>query len=231
MATTLMPLDPATTPQRAQRLLTIAANLLPAEVIAARRAKAVRTRVLAVLAAVVLLLGGWYGFAAYQAKLAQDDLDAALAEQATLSAQQTRYEEVVRMQADSTAISTRLSTLFAEDVRWATLLSTLRGDAAAVKVRITSVNGNVTPADAAGAAKLPSDADGKVIGTLTITGTGRDKRSVAAYLDRLGEADSLANLYLTSTTLNDKSEQFSLTADITGGALGGRYNTGTKGTK
>ncbi len=231
MATTLMPLDPATTPQRAQRLLTIAANLLPAEIIAARRAKAVRTRVIAVLAAVVLLLGGWYGFAAYQAKLAQDELDAARAEQATLAAQQARYDEVVKMQADSTAISASLSTLFANDMRWATLLGTLRTDAAATNVKVTSVNGNVAPTEAAGAAKLPSTTDDKVIGTLTITGTGPDKRSIAAYLDRLGRADSLANLYLTSATRNDKSEQFNLTADITGQALGGRYNTGTKGTK
>jgi Tfp pilus assembly protein PilN len=191
----------------------------------------VRTRVLAVLAAVVLLLGGWYAFAVYQAKLAQDELDAARAEQATLAAQQTRYEEVVKIQADSTAISARLGTLFANDVRWATLLSTLRSDADATKVKITSVNGSVATAEAAAGVKLPSDTGDKIIGTLTITGTGPDKRAIAAYLDRLGQADSVANLYLTSATLNDKREQFNLTADITGQALGGRYTTGTKGTK
>ena len=73
MATTLMPLDPATSPGHATRVLTIAAHLLPDEIVASRRARRVRDLVIAVLGAFVLLLGGWYAVATYRAGQAADD--------------------------------------------------------------------------------------------------------------------------------------------------------------
>jgi Tfp pilus assembly protein PilN len=233
MATTLMPLDPATTPQRAQRLLPIAARLLPAEIISARRARVVRTRAVTVLVAVTLLLGAWYAFAAYQAQVAKDDLDAVVAEQAALTAEQNRYADVVQTQADSKAISNRLTTLLADDVRWAGLMNTLRSAARSSGITITGMSGTLaTPgADAGGRTTLPGSGNKDVVGTLTITGRGADKDAVAQYIDKLGGIPQLTNPYLTNVTVDKKGVQFSNQVDITSQALGGRFTSGSAATK
>jgi len=231
MATTLMPLDPATTPQRAQRLLPIAAKLLPAEIIAARRARLVRSRVIAALVAVVVLLGGWYAFALYQVQEAKDSYEAAVAEQAALTAQQRDYDRVVQTQAASKAISARLKTLLADDMRWANLLGGLRNAAAAADITVTGVSGAL-PDEQSGATgsqtTLPSST-ANAVATLTVTGVGPNKDAVAKYIDELGKVDRFANPFLTSVTADSEGVQFSAQLDVTPKALGGRYTTTTPG--
>lgn len=235
MATTLKPLDPATTPQHALRLLPIAAKLLPAEIISARRARVVRSRVIAGLVAVALLLGGYYAFALYQVQEARDSYEAAVAEQAALTAQQKDYNEVVQTQAQSTAISARLKTLLADDLRWARLLTDLRGAAATAGITVTGVSGSLPNAEGgasaggSGQTTLPGASTANVVGTMTITGTGGSKDAVAKYIDELGRNDKFANPYLTSVTAEGRRVQFSAQLDITKQALGGRFTATTGG--
>ena len=150
MATTLMPLDPVTTPQRAQRLLSITANLLPDEIVAARRARGVRTRVLIALAVIVVLLTGWYALSFVQLNNARNDRDAAIAEKAVLQEKQKDYADVVDIQRESKVISGRLTTLMATDLRWATLLTTLRTAGNGTGVEISGVSGQLAAATAGG---------------------------------------------------------------------------------
>ena len=236
MATTLMPLDPATTPQSAQRLLPIAAKLLPPEILNARRAKLVRARVIAALVAAVVLLGGWYAFATYQVSEAKALLDEAVAEQVALTAEQKNYNPVVQTQASSKSISERLSILLADDLRWAGLLSTLRSNASAAGVTVTGVSGTLASSTggATGAASqnaLPGVTTTAVVGTVTITGVGGNKAEVAQFVDRLGDVALLTNVYLTNVTADDKEVQFSVQGDVTREALGGRFTTTNKGGK
>ena len=237
MATTLKPLDPATTPQHALRLLPIAAKLLPPEILAARRARVVRSRVIAGLVAVAILLGGYYAFALYQVQEARESYDAAVAEQAALTAQQKDYNEVVQTQAQSTAISARLKTLLADDMRWAGLLGNLRGAAATAGITVTGVSGSLPNAEgganagANGQTALPGASTAKVVGTMTITGTGTSKDAVAKYIDELAKIDKFANPYLTSVTTEEGKVQFSAQLDITKQALGGRFTATTNGGK
>lgn len=231
MATTLMPLDPATTPQHAQRLLPIAARLLPTEIISIRRTKAVRSRVIAVLVAVTLLLGGWYAFARYQVQEAKDDFGAAVAKQAAMIADQNNYSEVVQTQTSSNAISSRLSALLADDLRWAGLLSSLRGSAGASGITLTGMSGALHSSGgdaAAGQNALPGVSTSATIGTLTITGIGPDKDAVAQYVDRLADVAQFANPYLTNVTSAQKGVQFSMQVDITAQARGGRFTATPK---
>ena len=60
MSTTLIPVDPAATPLRSSRLLTISASLLPEEITIARRARKARNWVIValVLAACVCAAAG-----------------------------------------------------------------------------------------------------------------------------------------------------------------------------
>jgi Tfp pilus assembly protein PilN len=237
MATTLMPLDPASTPQRAQRLLPIAANLLPAEITDARRARHVRARVVIILGLVTILVGGWYAFALVQRSFAQRDLDAAYAEKAVLEAKQSGFADVVNTQRDSKAISDRLKVLLQDDLRWATLLNTLRDSTSGTSVTVTGVSGALTSATGAATTgstapnegQLPAASAAKTVGTLTVTGTAPDKDAVAAYVDALGKLDMFSNTFITSVTAVQDGVQFSFQGNITAKALGGRWTTTTGG--
>jgi hypothetical protein len=227
MATTLMPLDPATSPQRAARVLPIAAHLLPDEVIAARRGRKVRGRVIVILVVFAVLVGSWYALAALNATTAQNDLDDVTAEAQALQRSQGKYAEVIKVQADTTTITGQLSTLLAEDLRWSTLLGTLRSTGASSAIEITAVSGALSSSTAGGGAtptdRLPTSSKQPIVGTLTVTGQAPDKISVARYVDALAKVKVLTNPYLTSAAEVEKKVQFSLQIDITADALGGRF--------
>jgi Tfp pilus assembly protein PilN len=231
MATTLMPLDPATSPQRAARVLPIAAHLLPDEVIAARRARKVRGWVIAVLGVVAVLLGSWYALVAVQAGGAEEELQGVTLEQTLLQRKQNEFRGVTDVRAETAAINGRLATLLAEDLRWSTLLDTLRTTGADSAIKITAVSGALSSSTSgtgtAPSDRLPTTGGKKIIGTLTVTGEAPDKNSVARYVDALGNVALFANPYLTNAAEATGTVQFSLSLDITADALGGRFSPTT----
>lgn len=227
--TTLMPLDPALSPERVLRVLTISADLLPGEIVAARRARRARTAALATLVLAVALLGGWYGYAHHQVRLAGADLADITGEATTLQRGQSRYQDVVDVQNQTKTISKQLNTLLADDLPWASLLTTVRDTGTSSGVAVQGVIGalNRTTNGAAPAARgtLPSASGVTAIGTLTVTGTGPDKPSIAKYVDALGSLTTVANPYLTNATQNNDAVTFSITLDITAAARCGRFTT------
>jgi hypothetical protein len=231
MATTLMPLDPATSPQRAARVLPIVAHLLPDEVIAGRRAKKVRGVVIVVLGVVTVLLGSWYAFVTLQAGDAENDLKGVTLEQTVLQRKQTEFKDLTDTRAEITAINSQLSVLLAEDMRWSTVLNTLRTTGTDAAVRITAVSGALSSSTAGGGTvatgRLPTGSGDKVVGTLTVTGEAPDKNSVARYVEALDKDKAFANVFLTSVAEVEKKVQFSLSLDITADALGGRFSPTT----
>ena len=84
MATTLMPLDPAVSPERVTRLLAISARLLPEEIIAARRARRTRGWVIAIVGVFAVLCGMWAVYADRERRDADEELTAAIAAVAQL---------------------------------------------------------------------------------------------------------------------------------------------------
>ena len=225
--TTLMPLDPALSPQRVSRLLTISASLLPEEIVAGRRARSARAVVLVALLVVVALLGGWYAYASHQVRLASDELAGTTTEARTMQKSQTRYAEVVGVQNNTTMISKQLSALLGNDLPWATLLKNLRDTGNESGVSVLSVTGTLktgAPGAQTNANEtLPSRSKARTIGTLTITGTAPDKPSIAGYVDALGHLPILANPYLTNAAQSTNDVTFSVNVDITDKALCGRF--------
>ncbi|MDT4993099.1 MAG: hypothetical protein QOH97_2991 [Actinoplanes sp.] len=230
MSTTLMPLDPATSPRQAWRILTISAHLLPQEIVAARRAKRTRAWVLAVLVLVLILLAGWFLYAANAKSDAADELTTYATEAAALRRSQNKdFSDVVETQTKSDALDKELKIVMANDLPWATLLETLNAAAASAGVEITGVTGALTAAGTAGAPALPSSSRAATIGTLTLTGLAPDKPSVAQFVDKLGGLTTVANPYLTSAAQDDTGLQYSLLLDITGAAQCGRFSIPCKG--
>ena len=227
--TTLMPLDPALSPERVNRVLTIAADLLPEEVVVARRARRIRGWVVAVVAFVLIPLSGWYVLADREATLANEQLEAATSEQVSLQREQAKHSGVVTVRTDTDEITKQLTTLLANDLPWASLLDTLRTTGDRSGVAVAGISGALNDPDSGrpttGAA-LPSTSGSATIGTLTITGTAPDKPTVAKYVDALGTLRTVANPYVTSVSKEDSGTySFNLSVDITSEALCGRFTT------
>ena len=226
-STTLMPLDPALSPQRVSRVLTISADLLPDEIVAGRRTRRTRAWVLVLLMLVLAGMGGWYALAERELSAADQELATVNAEVTELQRRQNDFAPVVNVQAETNTITKQLGTLLANDLPWATLTDTLRGAADTAGVTVSGMSGTLNDAEsgAAGAVTLPSSSGAATIGTVTVTGTAPDKPSVAKYVDALSGLTIVANPYLTSVAETEDDVQFSLTVDITAKALCGRFTT------
>jgi Tfp pilus assembly protein PilN len=233
MATILMPPEPAAPAEQAPRMLTIAVNLLPPEIVGSRRGRQARRRVISALAAFTVLLGAGFGAASYQTSLARSELSSAQSDVERLSRQQKPFGELIGAQNESRAIGTQLSVLLAGDLQWSNLLSSVQA-ATPQGVQLTELSGALTPANGAGAgngsasSRLPGTSAEKLIGTLTITGTSTGKPAVAAYLDTLATLPGLANPLLVSAAPQNGVFTFVARLDVTGSALGGRF-TATNG--
>jgi hypothetical protein len=228
MATTLMPLDPAVSPQRVARILTISANLLPEEVVAARRARRNRAWVIALVALVACLCAAWYGYASSVKKDADDELAAATVQVTDLQREQRDYSEVVQVQNDATVLAAQLKDVMANDLDWAALLDTLRTTGTKSDIEVKGVSGKLAASDGSDAGAttaMPSTTAVTTVGSLMVTGTGPDKKAVAAYIDALGKQTVVANPFVTSVTSAEAADgvAFNLTLDISKAALCGRF--------
>ncbi|GAA2522194.1 PilN domain-containing protein [Winogradskya humida] len=227
MATTLMPVDPAMSPQRATRVLHISASLLPEEIISARRAR--RTRGWAIVAVIIVacLLGGWFFVANQETRAADDELSTATTEVTDLQRSQRAYKEVVDVQNSTDTLSKQLKAVMKSDLGWAALYVTLNDTAAASGLTLNGVQGALsTTGGSAATGTLPSTSTAATVGSLVITGSGPDKEAVAAYVDALGKQTVVANPFVTAVNSDAQSSDdvtFSMNVDITSLALCGRF--------
>jgi Tfp pilus assembly protein PilN len=211
------------------RFVAVRARLLPAEVIAARRAHERRRWVFVGLAGLVCLLVAWYGLALFQTSAAKHSLARAQRQTAQLNSQQRQFQPLLTAQQQSATITDDLTRLMAGDLQWKDLLATLRRSAGG-GVSISGVNGliNVGAANAlqtgtSGGLGVLNQTGKQQVGTLTITGTAADKNSVAAYVDTLAKVRGLTAPLPASLTGSNGKLSFAVNVVITSDALGGRY--------
>jgi hypothetical protein len=227
MVTTLLPIDPAVSPQRAGRIPTISASLLPEEIIAARRGRRVLVLVVVLVVLVAGLCAAWFTLAYREKQAAGRDLDAASTAVTDLRRKQSTYSKTVQVQNEITALGGQLKVVMANDLDWSALLDTLRVAGAPSSIQVDGVNGRLSGTDGADTAQsntLPGPSTVASIGSLTVTGSAPDKQAVAAYVDALAKEAVMANPYITTVATDDKSGvTFSLTVDITQTALCGRF--------
>ncbi|GID95951.1 hypothetical protein Adi01nite_53630 [Amorphoplanes digitatis] len=218
-------------PQRVNRILTISASLLPEEISAARRARRAGLWVAVVVVLVAGLCAAWFTVAYQQTRAAESDLEAASVAVADLQRKQAEYSETVRIQNGIATLSGQLKAVMANDLDWDAMLDTVRHAGTRSGIQVDGVNGRLNTADGAAATEanpLPGTSTEPLVGSLVVTGTGPDKRAVAAYVDALAKETVLANPFVTSVTREGENEDrvtFSLTADITQAALCGRFTT------
>ncbi|MEV0895928.1 PilN domain-containing protein [Actinoplanes sp. NPDC049802] len=218
--TALMPVDPTVSPRQAARVLSIRADLLPPEIRDGRRAR--RTRSLVILLVLVTLagLGTWYwqaGLAKQTADEQYNDTFQALTK--VRAAQKTdELRDLVEYQEGGKALDTELASMLAGDLSWTNMLNLLR-DKAGDDVKISEISGGLVKGDG-------EEAASSTVGNLTITGTTKDKRLVADYVNRLGGLKHVANPFVTSVTKQDQGTvTFTVSVSVTRKALCGRFTS------
>jgi Tfp pilus assembly protein PilN len=207
------------------RLITIGANLLPVEITESRRIRRVRWVVIVSFILFLALLAAWYLRATMQTDDAEDRVGQAQDRVQVLQRKEHEFSEVTNVQQDAKLITSQLSTLFAPDLQWAKLMADVRA-AAPTGITLTALVGNInlgsTTPDA-GAGQLPSTTTDKTVGAITITGTGKDKATVAAYVDAVTKVSGLANPQISDVTLDEQNYRFTVRLDITAARLSGRF--------
>jgi Tfp pilus assembly protein PilN len=226
MATALIPYVQIIPDERLLRIPDIRADLLPVEVADARRARTVRTAVIAVVAAFAAIVFAWYGVANYEVGVAQDGLTRAQDDVQSLTRQQAGFTQLVTTQAQIKSLNAQLTSLLAPDLQWATLLASL-ATAAPDGVTLTSVSGALDSSGGGGSAssatQLPSAVTFTQIGTLQVVGNAPTKAAVAAYVDALAKLHGVANALLSGVNQGSGQVTFTIGMDITKDALGGRF--------
>jgi Tfp pilus assembly protein PilN len=211
------------------RVLHITANLLPAEIIDARRERKLRRIIAACLVVVLALLAVWDIQARRQTSDAQAELNKAQDVVRGLQVQQRTYANLSTTKSQAKAITDELKVLMANDLQWSDLLPALRA-AAPAGVTLTSIVGTMTAgaAGAASAATVPGVTSANGVGNISLVGLSPDKLRIASFVDALGHVAGLANPYLTNVVAQSGGLlQFTIQVELTSAVLGGRYSAPT----
>jgi hypothetical protein len=212
----------------------IVANLIPPEVLQARRVRAVRKLVAYALCVLVLIAGVGYGFAWYRSQQAADALAAEQSRTSQLLAQQKRYADVTVLQGSVAGVRTQLSQLLASDVDASALITSILvqlppgATVSQLAVTMSAPAGKQATADvASGSAAL--DTSGRPrIGVISITGQALRVSDVSTLVDRLSALRGFIEPYPTSNTTNDKGTMYTIQFSINDRLLSHRYDVTSK---
>ncbi len=200
-------------------------NLLPAEIVQARRLASLKRVLAGGVVAVALLCVGGTLWAQAGASAAQDDLDAVQARAGTLRAEQARYAAVPKLLNLIQSAGAARERAMSQDVLWYGLLS----DLSVTTPAGVTLNGLQVSLDKPAAATDPLVPTG--IGTVTFTGTAQRFPDVAAWLDAVGRMRGLDGSTLHSATREDPTGgktsaavNFTTTITVTSKALTHRYD-------
>lgn len=227
------PPAPATRPRPGDeaRVVTVFANLLPDEVVAARRLRALQRNLVFGLFGLLVLLIAVYAVSWWQTENSRSDLADQQHRTSALQTQLKHYEPLLAAQAQAAGITQTLATVMTNDLSWRDLINRVETQAHR-GVAVTGVTGTVTNPTAAstttptqaGGLELLNDSGKTVVGTLTISGAAHDQRSLAGFVERLGHVRGVTVPLPASVTGTPGKLTYSINALITADALGGRFS-------
>jgi Tfp pilus assembly protein PilN len=204
----------------------ISANLLPDEIIAARRLSRLKRKLaLAVVVLVVLLVLG-YGYSWWQTRQSNDALAAEQFTTTQLTAQVQKFAPLVQAQGETTTIKTKLAAAMTDDLPWSKLLATLQKSAGSA-VAIDSLTATVSEEDVSTDVNPLNDTGLQIIGDIKLTGSGPDYRTIASFVDCLSTVKGLAVVDPAQVAVDGRQLTFNVTLSLTTDILGGRFSLPT----
>jgi type IV pilus assembly protein PilM len=187
----------------------------------------------------LIVLGLLTLLAANQASDARAARDAAQARNAALEAEAAKYADAQAEAATVEGLRTQAESVLATDVSWSRMLqeiartipndswlTTFQGTVAATGTSSVATGGTTTIGGTTGPTGAPPA--GAKIGTASFGATGLDFTSVAAWIQRISEIPSFANLWVPNATKDAGTAAtrslvtYSSTADITTSAISDR---------
>jgi type IV pilus assembly protein PilN len=198
----------------------IVADLTPPELIAARGLRTLRRILVLALVLVVLICVAGYVFVRGSDNGAHDQLDAANAQTAQLTAERSKYAVVTQVQNATQSIRAELVTLFASDIDAAIVLAHVQ-DALPKGMSFTSITVSPTTASVG---TDPSDPTLVQVGTITISGTSIGLNDLPLYAAALGHLKGFTDIIPTSNSKGSKSVSWTVTAGLTSDLLTHRYS-------
>jgi Tfp pilus assembly protein PilN len=232
---------PATPPQAAFPRV----NLIPEQIALEAHVRSAKRIAGTCVALSALVVGGLYYVATSEASSAQDQLDAARARSATLAAEQAKYAEVPKLQAELRSAQAQEVLAMGGEVRWSSLLNNL-SLSVPPGVALTNLRGTVTglPVQAASPTtpgqSITSITGMPGVGTISFEGEALDQPHVATFLETILRGGSVIDPFATQVSGNsggagadtsggtgtskDKSVTFSATSTISPKALSHRYD-------
>jgi Tfp pilus assembly protein PilN len=215
------PVDWATVPR---------VNLLPQEIIDARRFRTVQRALVVVVAVVVVLCALATGWAQTDVSSARVSLEATRAETLGLQREQARYAEVPKVSADLDQARAAREAALGKDVLWYRFLTDLAVNTpdrtALSSVTITmNVSGGQSTTSVTGS-QAPASSG---LGSVTVSGKANRFVDVAAWLDAAARVNGLTDTSLQSAVREDGgSASWKITyagsAVISSAALSHRYD-------
>ena len=210
----------------------IVANLIPPELLQARRAQALRKLVTAGLCLLLLLAGVGGGYAKLRSHDAAESLAAEQSRTSQLIADQNRYSAVTRIQGDVAQVKTQLAVLMSMDVDSAglvnSLLSQLPPGASISQMSVTIAAPTLTATNNTGASALDTSTQPH-IGTIAMSGEARNVTDVALLVSRLSAVKGVVDPYPTTNTVNDTGTQFTIQLAVNNSLLSHRYDASSTG--
>lgn len=206
-------------PAEALRFISVRADLLPDEIVDARRGRTLHKIIVGAILGLVVLLAALTLWARMQTSSAESSLADSQIRGTTLLREQSQFTPLVTAQGQAAALEKQLATLMAPDIDWNKLISSVRA-AAPAAVTVTSVTGSLTPSTGT----APSRAVGTKIGKIALAGSSPDPNAIATYLDALKNIAGIAAPYPAGVSATDGGYTFTANLDITDKARGGRYS-------
>jgi hypothetical protein len=212
----------------------IVVNLMPPELIAARKLKSARKLFIIGFALVLVLGVAGYTLAVIAHGSATTELASENSRTTQLTAQQRQYQGAVQIQGTISQVQTKLAGLLTDDVDMATLVGTLRAKlpaAMSINQLTVTINTGLAPTSpASGAAAL--DASGAThIGGVVLSGSAKKISDVSSYVDALGTVPGVVSPYPASSSSSGNIVQWSVQLTLTAQLLTHRFDAKKNGAK
>lgn len=205
----------------------IVTDLLPPEVISARRVRALRKVITMALLAILVLAGVGYGYGFWRAHGASAALSVEQHRTVELTEQQRKYADVVRIQGTIAGVNGQIGRLLADDVDVARLLDDVLGRLPkgasvlqlALALSVTNAQGVSGGTDMA-----VLDTSGHPhIGTVTLTGQAHSLSQVAAFVAGVGTVRGVVGAVPTSQQGDRNAVQFTVQLTLTDQVLSDHF--------
>jgi type IV pilus assembly protein PilN len=211
----------------------IAVNMLPPEIIAARRIRVIHKMLISALAVIVVLGLLGFGYAYWQVHSASSGLTAVQSQTTQLESQQVKYNPVLVLQAEIAHIAEELTTLTTNTVNLPHLVLQVAA-LAPHPGQLTKIDVEVLAAAPANTSGATPDNTGSLdssglphIGVITVGGTVRSVADVAAYARALNALPGIVEVFPTSAQASTGGLSYTIEMTMTDQLLSGSVKVPT----